>query len=53
LAVDDLADANGSDANIVRQAILSQAKRLHEVFKQDFTGMDGGECVIHVYLPYE
>jgi len=51
LAVDDLADANGSDANIMRQAILSQTERLHEVLEQDFTGMDWGECVVHSHLP--
>jgi hypothetical protein len=51
LAMNDLADANRRNAKIVCQAILAQAERFHEVFQQNFAGMDGGEQVIHKFLP--
>ena len=38
--------ANGGDADVLRQAILGQAKRLHEVFEQHFAGVDGGDNII-------
>jgi hypothetical protein len=47
LPMDNLADANWCNANITRQAVLSQAERLHEVFEQDLAGMDWGKFFIH------
>lgn len=51
LSIDDLDDANGSDADVMRQAISAQTERLHEIFEKDFTRMDGREFNFHGGLP--
>ena len=47
--MDDLMYRGGWNAEVAAQSVLGKAHGLHEVLKQDFTGVDGGEgvCGIH------
>jgi len=43
LAMHDLADAHGRDAQVLRHAALAESERLHKVLKQHFAWMNGWE----------
>jgi len=53
LTIHNLADTNRCNADIVRQTILTQAERFHEVLEQNFARMNWGKQIIHSFYLYE
>ncbi len=45
LAAHDLADPHRRYADARRHAVLAEAERLHEIFQQDFAGVNGGQLI--------
>jgi hypothetical protein len=50
--VDDLVDPSGRHADVLGDAVLREPQRDHELLKEDFAGMDGGELLLCHESPF-